>query len=249
MSRDKVFVCLTTLLAAYASPTPANAITITDGIALVQLFTANNFQAPAVNITDNEQLFILSVQGKAVDHTIFDDSGGFTTDFAFNFWRGSMTFSVIDGFINVDSVTRAMTIRHQAGIDRPHTGDDLMGTTYTLGSSTVIADTATGSRTLPTGPIEVDHPHSGHKDFYSSSLTVSSAPGSSNITGWTFEFRGTHPDSVPGVPDAGNGFVLLGGGMLIIASLHSLVRRRQATPRGTRSPGTHRTALRSARFE
>jgi hypothetical protein len=235
ISRDKAFVCLSTLLAAYVSPTPTSAITITDGIALVQLFTANNFQAPTVNITDNEQLFILSVQGQAVDHTIFDDSGGFTTDFAFNFWRGSMTFSAVDGFINVDSVTRAVTIHHQAGIDRPHTGDDLMGDTYTLGSSTLIADTATGSRTLPTGPVSVDHPHSGHKDLYQSTFTVSSAPGNSNITGWTFEFRGTHPDSVPGVPDAGNSFVLLGGGMLIIASMHSLVRRRPTIPRGRES--------------
>lgn len=165
----------------------AHAGIITDVGSFLSEFTNAGFLAPTIVLNETETTFDLSIQGALVDHTLLTDNGSFTSPFVLNFWRGNVTFSQTDGILNPDTVTAAITIFHQAGVDRPHPGDALQGNIFTFPANVL----KQGDPAKIFGGT-VAHP-ANHFDTYNGSFSV--AGSANNITGWTFTTQGVH--SVP----------------------------------------------------
>ncbi len=211
--KQLIVIALFIVLTAFT--TLVHASTITDVASFLLNFTNAGFQEPTIIFNETETTFDLSIQGKLVDHTIFSDDASFTEDFAFNWWRGNVTFSQTDGIINPDTVTAAISIYHQAGINRPHTGDQLKGAIYTL-PATVLKQ---GDPQVTYGNT-VNHP-ANHFDNYNGTFSV--AGSNNNITGWTFTTKGAH--SV--VPEPSS-FILFPIGVIVYVGCYSWRIRKKA---------------------
>ena len=173
------------LLLTVLPPKISHAAAITDVLDFVKLFENAGFKKPTIVINETETTFDLSIQGGVVDHSWSSDTGTFTEDFVFNFWRGNVTFSQMDGLFSFpDTVTAALTIFHQAGIDRPHHGDLLKGNIFTFHATTL----KQGDRMVDFGGV-VSHPAS-HSDVYKGQFSV--AGKDNKIGGWTFTAKGAH---------------------------------------------------------
>ncbi|RCJ36942.1 hypothetical protein A6770_15055 [Nostoc minutum NIES-26] len=165
-------ICCSALLSFI--PKSASAITITLGPVSVSelenLFTNNGFEKPSITLNETETTFDLSILGKPVNGT-----GSFDTDFVSDFWRGKLSFSQTDPIFASDTLSAGLSIFHQAGIDRPHSGDALKGVIYTKAITINSNAAGTTSKLLSSSfNGKVKHP-SEHFDEYSGILSANVA--------------------------------------------------------------------------
>ena len=184
----KIFPFVLAGLLCVVPRSEANLITTAVGLGLE--FVNAGFKSPTIVMNETEKTFDLSIQGSIVDHSLGDDTGSFSSEpFQLDFWRGTFTFSQVDGQINPDSVTAGMSIFHQAGINRPHPGDALKGSIFTVPAAVRV----NGNPALSFGGT-VTHP-SNDFDEYSGGFSVTGT--GTEITGWSFRLIGKHVVPLP----------------------------------------------------
>jgi hypothetical protein len=188
-----------TLVGLSTLAVPANA-TIVDIASFLLSFDTADFARPTIIMNETETTFDLAITGSLVDHEFDDDTGSFSDEFILDFWRGNVTFGQVDGQINADSVTASISMWHQAGINRPHSGDVLRGDVFTFPSATLVRGDP--DKTFGT---TVRH-QMFHNDRYYDGLFHVTGTGTS-ITGWNFTLKAEH------VPEPGTWLLLATGGM------------------------------------
>ena len=138
-------------------------------------------------------------------------STSITTDFIFDFWRGSISLDYVNDNINPDSLTIDFTMWHQVPPSpTPHEIDALTGDVYILPTTTLIhgEEASNGEilnhhnkvheniHTYEENGDEILH-ELDHKNVYTSTFSVFGE--NINNTEWRFEVEGHHIPEPPAI--------------------------------------------------
>ena len=208
-------------------PTLANPITDFTVILLADLAShaitgPDGAAPPVVTVNETEVHLDMSIIAGKVECGSFSDltCSAFTVPFAFNFWRGNLVFTPndSDNFFGSDTLTAAGQVFHQAGVQRPHPTDQLMGDIFTF-SDLLDGSSATASGPISGTPVPVTFKnHNGPPtqfDRYEVHLdgqAITHLTGN-EISAWTFTMTGDHVTSQ--VPEPAS-FSLVGLGILLV---------------------------------